>query len=908
MPPARAFTGATAEERREDFVRLLRQVPAITDVAYLDASGREQVRVSRFSPDRTGTGLDRSSERAFREAKPWKSYFGPVYFWRDSEPYITVAVAEPGPGGGVAVAEVSLKVVTDVVKAASIGREGRAYLVDDQGRLIAHPDLSLVLKNTDFSGLSHVKAALTGTVTAPASGEPAPRWLRFLPAGEVSAAREFPGELSIGQDFSGGEVLEAHASVNPPGWMVFIEQPTAVALEPLRASLSRTLLLLIIGVLISIAAGLVLARRLTTPIRALQASASRIGAGALDQRIEVKTGDEIEALAEEFNRMSAQLRELYQALERKVAERTQDLAQALDEQTATSEVLATMTRSTRDLTPVVATVLSHASRLCHAEEAFVFRLDGEVFRLQDVYGAPPEIADLLNRQEIRPGTGTLVGRVALERKPVHMVDVLADREYEDTEGQRRFGYRTLLGVPLMRDGQTIGVIGLGRQRVEPFTERELQLVTTLGDQTVIAVENVALIQEIEEKSRQLELASQHKSEFLAHMSHELRTPLNAIIGFSDVLRERMFGPLNEKQEEYVGDILTSGHHLLSLINDVLDLSKIEAGQVALELSTVWLPELLEGCVSVFREAALRRNVHLGLTIDPRLGPIEADGRKVKQVLLNLLSNALKFTPDGGEVEVTARLLGDVAQIAVRDTGIGIASEDQARIFGAFQQVRWAGETKEGTGLGLTLARQFVEMHGGRLWLESAPGEGSTFTFTLAVRSTPDPGAELGIADKGSGQSPKVQLSASNAGELGGGGELVAESSVSQERVPGPVVLAIDDDPMALELIRATLAPAGYEVLAAARPADGVVMALARRPALVIVDLMMPGMDGFEVIERLGSDPMTAGVPILVLTGKAVTGDEQDRLQPQISYLVEKAAFRSAEFRAVVERFCPPWAA
>jgi signal transduction histidine kinase/CheY-like chemotaxis protein len=702
--------------------------------------------------------------------------------------------------------------------------------------------------------------------------------------------------------------LAAHAPVDRLGWLVFIEQPTAVALEPLQESLSRTFLILIVGVLVSLMAGLALARRLTTPIRALQASASRIGAGALDQRIEVRTGDEIEALAEEFNRMSAQLRELYQGLERKVAERTQDLARALDEQTATSEVLATMSRSTSDLTPILESVLTHARRLCRAEEAFAFRFDGEVYRLQKAHGAPPELQDLLSHQAIRPGRGTLVGRVALERKPVHLVDVLADREYEDIEAQRRFGYRTLLGVPLMRDSQPIGVIGLGRELVEPFTEREIQFLTTLGGQTVIAVENVGLIQEIEEKSRQLELASQHKSEFLAHMSHELRTPLNAIIGFSDVLRERMFGPLNEKQDEYVNDILSSGHHLLSLINDVLDLAKIEAGRVELELSSIWLPEVLEGSVAVFREAALRRDIHLDLMIDPRLGPLEADERKLKQVLLNLLSNALKFTPDGGTVEVTARLLGDLVQIAVRDTGIGIALEDQARIFDAFQQVRRAGEAKEGTGLGLTLARQFVEMLGGRIWLESAPGSGSTFAFTLPARSTPGPGSGAETKRDGSRQGSEAQTPVLSPDQLGAPSRVVGASTGPDDPSSSPVVLAIDDDPMVLELIRATLTPAGYAVLGAERPINGVAMAFARRPAVVIVDLMMPGMDGFEVIERLSSDPRTAGVPILVLTAKAVTADEQDRLQPRISYLADKAAFRTSEFLEVVQHLCLPPAA
>jgi signal transduction histidine kinase len=234
---------------------------------------------------------------------------------------------------------------------------------------------------------------------------------------------------------------------------------------------------------------------------------------------------------------------------------------------------------------------------------------------------------------------------------------------------------------------------------------------------------------------QLEAASRHKSEFLANMSHELRTPLNAVIGFSEVLQEQMFGELNDKQKEYVHDIHASGKHLLSLINDILDLSKIEAGKVDLELSTFHLPSSLEGTLTLVRERATRHGIEVGLKVDDKLGEIVADERKVRQVLLNLLSNAVKFTPDGGRVDVRAEAVDSAVQIAVRDTGIGIAPEDQELIFEEFRQVgNDLFRKREGTGLGLTLARKFVELHGGRIWVQSEPGKGSTFTFTLPSRS------------------------------------------------------------------------------------------------------------------------------------------------------------------------------
>jgi signal transduction histidine kinase len=233
--------------------------------------------------------------------------------------------------------------------------------------------------------------------------------------------------------------------------------------------------------------------------------------------------------------------------------------------------------------------------------------------------------------------------------------------------------------------------------------------------------------------RELEAISQHKSEFLANMSHELRTPLNAVIGFSEVLEQKMFGELNEKQLEYVQDIHTSGRHLLLLINDILDLSKIEAGKLELDRSHFDLANTIESTLTLVRERALRHGLTIRLSLDERLGKVDADERKVRQILLNLLSNAVKFTPDGGQIEITGAVLDGAAQIAVRDTGIGIAPEDRAVIFEEFQQARGNHEGKrEGTGLGLTLARKFVELHGGRIWVDSAVGKGSTFTFTLPL--------------------------------------------------------------------------------------------------------------------------------------------------------------------------------
>jgi signal transduction histidine kinase len=286
---------------------------------------------------------------------------------------------------------------------------------------------------------------------------------------------------------------------------------------------------------------------------------------------------------------------------------------------------------------------------------------------------------------------------------------------------------------MLREGHLIGCLGVTRKRPGDFPAETIDLLRTFATQSALAIQNARLFHEIEDKSRQLEAASRHKSEFLANMSHELRTPLNAIIGFSEVLGERMFGELNEKQEEYLKDIHASGQHLLSLINDILDLSKIEAGRMELELTDFHLPAALDNALTLVRERAGRRGIALHAALDDRIEYIRADERKIKQVLLNLLSNAIKFTPEGGRIDVRAALGDGVVEVSVSDTGVGIAPEDQEAIFEEFRQVGTAAKKVEGTGLGLALSRKFVELHGGRIWVESQVGEGSTFTFTIPVR-------------------------------------------------------------------------------------------------------------------------------------------------------------------------------
>jgi signal transduction histidine kinase len=419
----------------------------------------------------------------------------------------------------------------------------------------------------------------------------------------------------------------------------------------------------------------------------------------------------------------------------------QRLAEALEQHAAISEILRVISSSPGDVTPVLAAVAKRAAHLCDASFAQVSLVEGNVLRPTVAYwadaGSDEERDDSRGVKRTWPLTrGMVIGRAVLDCRTIHHADVvpLLDSEYPDSPRakQQELGFRAVLAVPLTREGGASGVIFIFRREPRPFSPEQVALVETFARQAAIAIQNARLFREIEEKSRELETASRHKSEFLANMSHELRTPLNAIIGFSEVLHERMFGEINEKQAEYLADILESGRHLLSLINDILDLSKIEAGRMELERTDFNLPDTIENTLTLVRERAHRRGITLARTIDECLGMVHADERKVKQVLLNLLSNALKFTPEGGRIDVRAEANGEGAEISVTDNGVGIAPEDQPTVFEEFRQVGAAARKVEGTGLGLAISRKFIELHGGTIWVRSEVGAGSTFTFTLPL--------------------------------------------------------------------------------------------------------------------------------------------------------------------------------
>ena len=1249
---------AMAEQRELDFLRVLRNVPAVSELRHLDLAGKEQLRVSRLDPDVVGSQEDFSQKPRFLEARGGKTYWSPVYLKNEAEPYVTLAVPVGKYAVEVTSAEISLAPIQKMVTQIDVGPGGYAYVVDSRNHLIAHPDTRMLRGLRDLSGLSQVKSARA----------------------ERQAAPDAAPSAVVANGLSGGRVLAAHAPIGALGWFVFVERPAADAYAPLRAPIIRSAIIFVLGLLLSILASLLLARRMVRPIRILQEGATRIGAGTLDRPIELRTGDEIEGLAASFNQMAASLKESYEGLEQKVevrtrelAEANRDLTEALEQQTATSEILRVISQSPTSIEPVLSALVKSATRFCAAQDAVIFLPEGDSLRVAAHHGPIPhalgsvrslargsvvgrsfldrravqvadlqaetedfpegskrarelghrttlavpllrenaaigviqlrraevnqfsdkqiallqtfadqaviaienvrlfkelevrnsELTDTLARQtatsevlraisraqtdaqpvfdiiassamrlcnaaycsvclydgdqirmaaieNVNPAAaealqrvfplpvdeGTLPGRVIRARTVMQIPDVAADPAYRLKQEIQAMGFRSLLAVPLLRDGEPTGTINVGRVEAGQFSNTQIELLRTFADQAVIAIENVRLFkelqertaeltrsvdelralgevgravsstldfqsvlasivshavdlshadagtiyefdeaaqvfvpranhgmtedliqtlrrtririgmtesgigqaaatrkavqipdlekqvgyglafmvkagfrsllavpllqedrvigglvvrrkvagafpqavvdllqtfatqsviaiqnarlfreideksraleelsrnqeqlsrlstalqeplslteqltrvldaarqvvgldhlyiwtpspagdglmvsagaglteedaqalvgvtipfaeagalaavygdgeprvfneanpvpekyhlrppystiaalrlkaflvspmiargrtvgvlsadnrtsrtqiaahtvdllhtfaaqaavavenarlfQEIQEKGRELELASRHKSQFLANMSHELRTPMNAVLGYTDLILDDIFGEVPAAIRETLERVKSNGQHLLGLINDVLDLSKIEAGQLMLSLGDYAMGEVVHAVVSAVESLAAGKKLGFEATVAPDLPPGRGDERRLTQVLLNLTGNAIKFT-DAGKVSIDARAADGNFVVSVTDTGPGISEADQQKIFEEFQQADSSStRAKGGSGLGLSISRRIVELHGGRLWVESVLGHGSTFSFTVPLK-------------------------------------------------------------------------------------------------------------------------------------------------------------------------------
>jgi signal transduction histidine kinase len=498
---------------------------------------------------------------------------------------------------------------------------------------------------------------------------------------------------------------------------------------------------------ISVTSVFITRRYISRPLLELQNSATAIAQGDLEAFIDTSSSDEIGSLAKDLDVMRDSIKQLFgelsdskdkleeysRTLERKVEVRTQELARSVEELQALGEVSQAVS-STLDLQKVLATIVAHAVELSGTESGAIYEFDetSEEFELRATHRMSEELIQAIRDSGVKLGE-TAVGWAGVNREAVQIPDILEEPTYPTREIMKREGFRALLAVPLLREDRLIGGLVVRRRAPGQFQKETVDLLQTFATQSALAIQNARLFREIEAKGRELEIASKHKSDFLANMSHELRTPLNAILGYTELIIDKIYGDVPENIQEVLERVEKNGRHLLGLINDVLDLSKIEAGQLLLSLDDYSMKEVVHTVFTSVESLAAEKNLELKVSVSPEVAHGKGDQQRISQVFLNLVGNAIKFT-EAGEVRVEATASNDNFVVSISDTGPGLSEADKQMIFEEFHQVDGSSTRKKGgTGLGLSIAKRIVEMHGGRIWVESTVGKGSTFWFTLPVR-------------------------------------------------------------------------------------------------------------------------------------------------------------------------------
>lgn len=701
-----------SEEQELRVTLLLKNDQTFAEVTILDLKGREVVKVSGRKVYMPGERFDQSGSAKFQKAVRGDTYVSPVYTSDKAEPYVTIALPLKDAHRdiiGVLAAETNLKFLWEVIGNIHFGVGGYAYLVDDQGNLIAHKDPSLVLRRTDLSRIHEVQEFL---------GNPG------LPD---------PTPIDDALGILGKPVLSTYAPVRRFHWAVVLEEPLDMALADVKMIRHFALLLMAIGLSGGAAVIVWAANKITRPIQKLHSGVKIIRSGNLNHQVEIDTGDEIQSLADEFNRMAQELQASRATLEEKVAQRTQELSALYDVTTTVNQSL--------DLEPVLRQVIQKITGIFGFDATRILLFDSQMneLHLAASYENHPELFTRVSAA--RRGQG-ITGRVAASGEAIIFKDTQSDplyRQLSHTKENERVGLRFLAVFPIKAKTSCLGTLLCAGQSPRQLSANETQLLTSMAGQIGVAVENGNLFAGMSDKSTALEKvnaelqeASRIKSEFMAAMSHELRTPLNIIMGNVELMRDRFFGAITEGQGKSLTQITHHSQVLLKLINNVLTVTKIEAGKMHIDSNTIEVEEVVTNLKDYTEQLSRNGRLQVLWNVEPNLPPLTTDAVKLEEILQNLIGNAYKFTP-AGKIEIAVRNREEKGrfEFAVADTGRGIEEKDLDRIFEEFHQLKEAHTGSfDGFGLGLNIVKKYLDLMQGDIRVDSQPGVGTTFTFTL----------------------------------------------------------------------------------------------------------------------------------------------------------------------------------